>query len=55
MKTILQTICVTIVAMGIVIEVHYGADLGFLLITAGGLAFGISTKIQNRVKKDDNH
>lgn len=51
MKTILQTICVVMVAVGIGIEIYYKADLGFLLITAGGLAFAISTKINDRVRK----
>ncbi len=54
MKTILQTFCVVIVAVGIVIEIYYGADIGFVCITAGGLAFGISTKIEKRMKKNLN-
>ncbi len=54
MKPILQTICVIIVSVGIVIEIYYGADIGFVCITAGGLAFGISTKIQSRAKKTLN-
>jgi len=51
MKTILQTVCVVIVAVGIAIEVYYKADLGFLCITAGSLALAISTKIERRMKK----
>lgn len=48
MKNALQTICVVIVSCGILVEIYYGADLGFTLITGGGLAFGISTKINRR-------
>lgn len=53
MKTILQMICVVSISFGIVIEALYGADIGFILITTGSLSFGISTKIHNRVHKDD--
>jgi len=48
------------VTAGIVIEAVYMSDIGFVLITAGSLAFAVSTKIENRVKKsregerDDN-
>jgi len=51
MKTALQTICVVIISIGIVIEACYGAHIGFICITAGSLAFGISTKIERRMKK----
>ena len=51
MKTTLQTICVVIVAVGIGIEIAYGANVGFICITAGSLAFGVSTKIERRKKK----
>ena len=51
MKSLLQTICVVIVAIGIAIEVYYKADLGFLCITVGSLALAVSTKIENRRKK----
>lgn len=51
MKTALQTICVVIISIGIVIEACYGAHIGFICITAGSLAFGISTKINDRIKK----
>lgn len=54
MKTLLQTLCVVIVSAGIAIEIAYTADIGFLLITIGGLAFAVSTKIDNRVKKQIN-
>jgi len=53
MKTTLQLFCVISVSCGIVIEALYGADIGFILITTGSLAFGISTKIHNRVHKDE--
>jgi len=51
MKSLLQTVCVVAVSIGIVIEAVYGAHVGFVLISAGSLAFGISTKIENRKKK----
>lgn len=50
MKKLLQTLCVIVVSIGIGIEIVYEADLGFLCITIGGLAFAISTKINDRVK-----
>jgi len=53
MKTILQTACVVMVTCGIMVEIYYGANIGFVLITAGGLAFGISTKISDRNRKKD--
>jgi len=51
MKNYLQTLCVIMVTFGIVIEFWYTSDIGFLFITTGSLAFAISTKIENRVKK----
>lgn len=33
---------------GIVVEIIIGAHLGFILITAGGLLWGVSTKIRGR-------
>lgn len=51
MKTYLQTICVIVCASGIVIEIIYGSDLGYILLCAGSLAFAVSTKIENRVHK----
>lgn len=53
MKTLLQLVCVVAISFGIVIEAVYGANIGFVLITTGSLAFAISTKIHNRVHKDD--
>lgn len=55
MKRHLQTICVVLVSFGIVVEYWYTADIGFLLITSGSLAFAISTKIEDRVKKRKEH
>jgi len=55
MKTILQTICVVIVSIGIAIEIYYRADLGFTCISIGSLAFAISTKINNRIKKNEHN
>lgn len=34
------------VVVGIIIEISYGAHLGFILITAGSLIFAIATKIK---------
>ncbi|MBA7587579.1 hypothetical protein ES708_29610 [subsurface metagenome] len=51
MKQLLQTICVIIVTVGIVVEAIHEADIGFVLITAGSLVFAVSTKIENRVHK----
>lgn len=53
MSALLQTVCVVSVTCGIIIEICYGAHLGFVLISSGGLAFGISTKINDRIKKSD--
>lgn len=50
MKKLLQTLCVIVVSIGIAIEIVYKADLGFICISVGSLAFGISTKINDRVK-----
>lgn len=47
-KTMLQTACVIAVSLGIIIELIYHADVGFTLITGGGLAFAISTKINRK-------
>lgn len=54
MKAMLQTMCVVIVTVGIVIEIYYGADLGFICITAGSLAFAVSTKIEKRLKRNEH-
>lgn len=57
MKRSLQTICVVIVTCGIVYEAIFRAPIGFILITAGSLAFAVSTKIENRGRKreDEGH
>jgi len=41
-----QWLACALVASGIGIEVGMGADLGFVLITAGSIAFAISTKLR---------
>ena len=41
----LQAACIVLVSFGIIIELVMGADLGFLLISIGGLSFGVATKI----------
>jgi len=49
---ILQILCIIIVTAGIVIEWEYQADLGFMFITAGGLVFAISEKLDKyRIKR----
>ena len=45
MVTMLQIACVVLVSFGVTVELWFGADLGFLLITIGGLSFGVATKI----------
>ena len=41
----LQVACIVAVSFGVIIELMLGADLGYLLITIGGLSFGVATKI----------
>ncbi len=49
----LQVICVLAIIAGILIEFYYGAHIGFVLITAGGLLFGLSEKLDKyRLKSD---
>ncbi|MBA7642922.1 hypothetical protein ES703_50631 [subsurface metagenome] len=45
LKTGLQLLAITAVAIGITYEVMTKAPLGYLLITGGALVFAISTKI----------
>lgn len=47
----LQKICIVSVCLGIAIEIHYGADLGYILITAGTIAFGLSEKLHTNLHK----
>lgn len=54
LKKYLQIFCIIIVSIGIGIEIHYGANIGFVLITSGSLVFAISCKIQHRIKKEVN-
>jgi len=42
----LQISAIVLCSMGIAVEITYEADLGFLLVTIGSLAFGVSTKIE---------
>jgi len=42
---ILQILCIIAVTIGIIFEVKHGANVAFVLITAGGLAFGLSEKL----------
>ena len=41
----LQVACVVLVSLGIGVELWFGAELGFLLISIGGASFGVATKI----------
>ena len=45
-KTAIQLTAIIMVAAGITFEAMTGAHLGYVLITAGALAFAISTKIK---------
>jgi hypothetical protein len=42
---ILQYICIVAVSLGILIELTFGATIGFLLITGGTFAFAIAAKL----------
>jgi hypothetical protein len=49
---ILQILCIIAVTFGIIFEVKHGANIAFVLITAGGLAFGLSEKLDKyRIKQ----
>ena len=48
MKTLLQTLCIILVSIGIAYEIYSGAPLGYVLISVGSLAFAISTKIEKK-------
>lgn len=48
----LQASCIVLVSIGVVIELAMGAQLGFLLITIGGLSFGVATKIHALEEKN---
>lgn len=50
---ILQIMCILLVTAGILIEYHYEADLGFILITAAGLLFAVIEKLDKRRLKRD--
>lgn len=51
MKSWLQIMCAVVVSFGIIMEVYYRADIWYAFITGGSLAFALSTKIENRIKK----
>lgn len=48
LKIAVQILAIIAVASGITYEVMAGAHIGYVLITAGALAFGVSTKIKSR-------
>ena len=41
----LQAVSSALVGAGIAVEVSYGADIGFVLITLGSFIFGIACKL----------
>jgi len=47
-KAALQLTSIVAVSAGITFEIMTGAPFGYVLVTLGGLAFGISTKIRER-------
>jgi len=46
---ILQILCILATAFGIYVEYYFGANLGFVLITAGAILFAITTKL-NKIR-----
>ena len=46
MKTLLQTLCIVLVSIGIAYELYFDAPLGYVFIAVGSLAFAVSTKIE---------
>ena len=48
LRAALQLTSIIAVAVGITFEIMTGAHVGYVLITAGALAFAISTKIKER-------
>ena len=52
-KEELQVACAVLVSFGIIMETIYMADIWYLFITGGSLAFAISTKINRRKHKED--
>jgi len=47
-KLAVQVFAIIAVTIGITYEVMAGAHIGYVLITAGALAFAVSTKIKSR-------
>ena len=48
MKTLLQTLCIVLVSIGISYEIYFHAPLGYVLIAVGSLAFAVSTKLDKK-------
>ena len=46
LKATIQVFSLVITSVGIGIEIAFHADIGYLLITAGGVLMGISEKIK---------
>ncbi len=43
-----QYVSLAILVIGIGIEIYYEADIGFVCLTAGGLLWGVMTKIRGK-------
>lgn len=57
MKTIafiIQILCLLLVTLGILIEIEYEANLGFLLITIASVLFAVSTKLNKIIIQREN-
>jgi len=50
----LQLICIALTGVGIGIEIRFHADVGYLLITAGGVIFAVSEKIAKYSLRKEN-
>jgi len=50
----LQLICLVLTGVGIGIEIRFHADVGYLLITAGGVIFAVSEKIAKYSLRKEN-
>lgn len=46
-----EVVGIAVGSAGLAVEFIYGADVGFVLLTAGGLAFGIGSALWAKVYK----
>jgi len=52
LSIVLQILCIFTVLLGVTIQVIRGADLGFILITAGAILFGLSQVVtRTKIKR----